>query len=143
MDNSLDVIIEAGTHFIYKSEVYPRKTTGKVSISWLNKNKEISKNLFIIFTFWAYINYLRTTFLQGGYVNGKIQLPTTNDNLKVIISTYLDTSLVYDQQLVDKDPSLVGFHPGALHIVRLKENCRDSAKEPIPNIQMYSLELEL
>ena len=33
MDNSLDVIIEAGTHLRYKSEVDPRTTTGKVNTS--------------------------------------------------------------------------------------------------------------
>eukprot|EP00092_Neocalanus_flemingeri_P014524 GFUD01015671.1.p1 GENE.GFUD01015671.1~~GFUD01015671.1.p1 ORF type:complete len:633 (+),score=203.98 GFUD01015671.1:47-1945(+) len=80
---------------------------------------------------------------KGGYLTGSVQLPASTDSLRVVLSTYPDTTLQYAQAMADQDPAIPHFHPAILHVIRKKGNYRQFDKEPVPNISMYQQELHI
>ena len=76
-------------------------------------------------------------------MQGRIQLPSYGGNMKVILSTHPDTTLQYDQDILDRDPAISAFHPAMLYVARKEGKDRQYEKEPVPNIDMYQQELHI
>jgi len=71
---------------------------------------------------------------KGGYLEGKIELPSVSDGMKVVISTY-PTSLPNNPPAGVED-----VHPTLLHVVRKTRNRRLNELEPVPNIHHWRQE---
>ena len=79
---------------------------------------------------------------KGGYLEGKIQLPKTSRNLRVLLSTHPEVKHKFpDVELSEADREI---HPTLLHVVRKgRGNRRYNEKEPVPNIQHWQQEFEV
>jgi len=71
---------------------------------------------------------------KGGYLEGKLALPTDQGNLKVVFSTVADFPLNIDPEISRKFPECTEIHPTLLYVVRKgKGNRRMTEREPVPN----------
>ena len=62
--------------------------------------------------FWIYL------VLQGGYLQGKLKLPTGVGDLRIVFSTVADQPLVLDEKIRRDHPDLENVHPTILFIIR-------------------------
>ena len=71
---------------------------------------------------------------KGGYLEGRLALPTDQGNLKVVFSTVADFPLNIDPEISRKFPECTEIHPTLLYVVRKgKGNRRMTEREPVPN----------
>merc|ERR1712227_431441 len=80
---------------------------------------------------------------KGGYLEGKIILPKTSRNLKLLISTYPENKHNFKNVKVchSKEEEI---HPTLIHVVRKgRGNRRYNEKEPVPNINHWQQEFEI
>ena len=61
---------------------------------------------------------LTTSWLQGGYLQGRLKLPRDAGNLRVVLSTVAEAPLPLDPGLVERWPGLDQVHPTILFVVR-------------------------
>ena len=57
-------------------------------------------------------------------------LPPDIDNMRVVLTTYPDIALQYNQTVLDRDPAISSFHPAILHLIRKEGKYRKCDKEP-------------
>jgi len=80
---------------------------------------------------------------KGGYLEGKIILPKTKRNLRVLVSTHPENSHKF-KKTVDASRREEEIHPTLIHVVRKgRGNRRFNEKEPVPNINHWQQEFEI
>merc|ERR1712227_808429 len=80
---------------------------------------------------------------KGGYLEGKIILPKTSRNLKLLISTYPENKHNFKNVKVCQSKE-EEIHPTLIHVVRKgRGNRRYNEKEPVPNINHWQQEFEI
>jgi len=76
---------------------------------------------------------------KGGYLEGKIQLPKTSRNLRVLVSTHPEK--VHNFRNTQLSQAEKEIHPTLIHVVRKgRGNRRFNEKEPVPNISHWQQE---
>ena len=84
---------------------------------------------------------MKNTFIiqpaKGGYLEGEIELPQYDGDLRILLSTMSPGS--------EGGSEREQFHPNMIHLLRKQEDGKDRipAKEPVPNIDHWKLELIL
>jgi len=79
---------------------------------------------------------------KGGYLEGKIILPKSSRNLKLLISTHPEKR--HNFKYAKDCESEEEIHPTLIHVVRKgKGNRRYNEKEPVPNINHWQQEFEI
>ena len=56
--------------------------------------------------------------MQGGYLQGNIQLPKDVGDLRLVFSTVADKPMAIDKELLQKYPGVENVHPTILFIIR-------------------------
>ena len=56
--------------------------------------------------------------MQGGYLQGNIQLPKDVGDLRIVFSTLADKPMAIDEELCQKYPGVESVHPTILFIIR-------------------------
>jgi len=80
---------------------------------------------------------------KGGYLEGKIILPKTSRNLRLLISTHPENKHNFKNVHIchSKEEEI---HPTLIHVVRKgRGNRRYNEKEPVPNINHWQQEFEI
>jgi len=79
---------------------------------------------------------------KGGYLEGKIILPKTKKNLRVLVSTHPEKK--HEFKKVNASRREEEIHPTLIHVVRKgRGNRRFNEKEPVPNINHWQQEFEI
>ena len=79
---------------------------------------------------------------KGGYLEGRIQLPVTKKNLRVLLSTHPEK--IHNFRNIKMSETEREIHPTLIHVVRKgKGNRRYNEKEPVPNIYHWQQEFHI
>jgi len=81
---------------------------------------------------------------KGGYLEGRLNLPTNLGDLRVVFSTVADTPLNLGQDIIQRYPESPEIHPTLLYVVRKgKGNRRMNEREPVPNHYHWRQEIHV